>query len=725
MQWLRVFSELDIYIIRLLVTKVNQVNQSSSYKYSYRSEIDGLRAFAVLSVVAFHAFPSWLRGGFIGVDVFFVISGFLITTHIFEKLDKGQFSFSDFFGRRIRRIFPALILVMACSLAFGWFVLLADEFAQLGKHVASGAAFIINFNLVDESGYFDNAAETKPMLHLWSLAVEEQFYIVWPLVLWLAWKRKFNLLTITIVVAVISFYLNLRFVKSHPTETFFWPVGRFWEFLSGSILAWLLLFKSELLRRFKLWVDRFLVRIIYSKDVAADGSTVSNLMSFFGLLLLAYSVIRINESLSFPSKWALIPVLGTLLVIASGSKAWPNRLFLMKPLAVWFGLISYPLYLWHWPILSFLQITGEEMPNRDARIAAVLLSILLAWLTYKFIEKPIRFGSFKRKVNSALIVFVLFSVGGVGYYVSKADWYESNGYEDVIPKRKSSEFAFGNSLKWFKGKESWLFLGNAFDQTVEKLLLPEEPNSLYIEKITRPIKRVSDVASDLNIDVALLVGPNKSSVYGEFLPSDLVPSKKRHLDFYLKDLREYPNLTLHDPTYDLIKAKSKEGMLYFRTGTHYNNKGAYISFIGLLKKLNLDYPKVNFKLDTVNMGDAETGLIERSNLTDFPIPNDENWTFSFEGPLFKLESVLFSKKEANTPFGSQKIVLNNNPISGKRVWVVGDSFTNRLRPFLERTFAEVHYIGHWHKKNKNLPAMLIDSEKKPDLVLIVKVERSF
>ena len=284
------------------VNQVNQVNQASLYKSSYRPEIDGLRAFAVLSVVAFHAFPSWLKGGFIGVDVFFVISGFLITSHIFENLDKGQFSFTDFFGRRIRRIFPALILVMACSLTFGWFALLADEFAQLGKHIASGAVFIINFILVDEAGYFDNAAETKPMLHLWSLAVEEQFYIVWPLVLWLAWKRKFNLLTITILVILLSFYLNLRFVKSHPIVTFFWPVGRFWELLSGSVLAWLFLHKSDLLGRLNLWIDKFLVRISCFKKVQADGSTTSNLMSFFGLLLLTYGVIRINESLSFPSK---------------------------------------------------------------------------------------------------------------------------------------------------------------------------------------------------------------------------------------------------------------------------------------------------------------------------------------------------------------------------------------------------------------------------------------
>ncbi|MBJ6933348.1 acyltransferase [Vibrio cholerae] len=397
---------------------MSQVNQFSPYTSSYRSEIDGLRAFAVLSVVAFHAFPSWLKGGFIGVDVFFVISGFLITSHIFEKLDKGQFSFTDFFGRRIRRIFPALILVMASSLAFGWFALLADEFAQLGKHVASGAAFFTNFILVDESGYFDNAAETKPMLHLWSLAVEEQFYIVWPLVLWLAWKRKFNLLTITILVAAVSFYLNLRFVKSHPIETFFWPVGRFWELLSGSVLAWLLLYKSDLLDRFKLWVDKYLARIIHSKDVEADGTTTSNLMSFFGLLLLAYGVIRINESLSFPSKWALIPVLGAVLIIASGSKAWLNRIFLMNPIAVWFGLISYPLYLWHWPILSFLQIIEGEMPHRDARIIAVTLSIFLAWFTYRFIEKPIRFGSTMKNINP-IIVLTLFAFGLIGLIVHK------------------------------------------------------------------------------------------------------------------------------------------------------------------------------------------------------------------------------------------------------------------------------------------------------------------
>ena len=455
---------------------MNQVNQSSPYKSSYRSEIDGLRAFAVLSVVAFHAFPSWLKGGFIGVDVFFVISGFLITSHIFEKLDKGQFSFTDFFSRRIRRIFPALILVMTCSLAFGWFALLSDEYAQLGKHVASGAAFISNFILVDESGYFDKAAETKPMLHLWSLAVEEQFYIVWPLVLWLAWKRKFNLLMITILVAVISFYLNLRFIKSHPTETFFLSAGRFWELLSGSVLAWLLLYKSDVLSRFKQMVDKFLVRIFFNKEkeVDIDGSTISNLMSFFGLLLLAYGVIRINESLSFMSKWAFIPVLGAVLVIASGSKAWLNRIILMNPIAVWFGLISYPLYLWHWPILSFLHIIDGKTPHIDTRIAAVLLSIGLAWITFRWLETPIRrFGNWGWKtiyLSASLIAIGLFAFTvhkTEGRFLILSPKQVVSDTAKASPKRKECHFQLNKNFsskkvcEYFDSKKLVAVFGNS------------------------------------------------------------------------------------------------------------------------------------------------------------------------------------------------------------------------------------------------------------------------
>jgi peptidoglycan/LPS O-acetylase OafA/YrhL len=207
----------------------------------YRSDIDGLRAIAVLSVVGFHAFPSHIKGGFVGVDIFFVISGFLISTIIYGSLERGSFSFVEFYSRRIKRIFPALLLVLFTVLAAGWILLLPDEYKQLGKHVAGGAGFIANFVLWNESGYFDNAAETKPLLHLWSLGIEEQYYIVWPLFLWVIWKTRLNLLFLTIVATLASFAFNVSQISSDPVGTFYSPLTRFWELFVGSVLAWVTL----------------------------------------------------------------------------------------------------------------------------------------------------------------------------------------------------------------------------------------------------------------------------------------------------------------------------------------------------------------------------------------------------------------------------------------------------------------------------------------------------
>jgi peptidoglycan/LPS O-acetylase OafA/YrhL len=377
----------------------------------YRADIDGLRAVAVLSVVAFHAFPSRVSGGFIGVDVFFVISGFLISTIIFENLHKGTFSFSEFYARRIKRIFPALIVVLTASYAFGWFALLSDEYRQLGKHIAGGAGFVSNFVLWNEGGYFD--AENKPLLHLWSLGIEEQFYLVWPLLLWLAWKWKLGLLTITLVVAAISFTLNVERVKTDSLAGFYSPQTRFWELLCGSVLAWLALNK-EACGSIKARVREWLASATGRERPLADGRTLSNLLSFAGLFLLACGFWSIDEDSSFPGTWAVLPVGGATLIIAAGSGAWVNRAVLSNKVAVWFGLISFPLYLWHWPLLSFARIVESEVPSRQVRIAAVALSIVLAWLTYKFIERPVRSG--KHGTGKAAALFLLMAlVGYVGY----------------------------------------------------------------------------------------------------------------------------------------------------------------------------------------------------------------------------------------------------------------------------------------------------------------------
>ncbi|MES2825943.1 MAG: acyltransferase family protein [Pseudomonadota bacterium] len=382
----------------------------------YRPDIDGLRAVAVLAVVVFHAFPSSIKGGFIGVDVFFVISGYLISTIIFESLDRGTFSFSEFYARRIKRIFPALILVLIACFAFGWFALLADEFKQLGKHIAAGAGFVSNHVLWSEVGYFDNSAETKPLLHLWSLGIEEQFYIVWPLLLWFAWKRKFNLFTITILVAIVSFMLNIKGIQQDGVATFYSPQTRFWELLCGSFLAWVTLYKTGAFASVKNKLDGWLAAIVYSEKQAVDGKTLCNLVSFIGLFLLVYGFWQINKELSFPGKWALVPVLSAVLIITAGPDAWVNRTILSNKLAIWFGLISFPLYLWHWPLLSFARIVGSEIPSPSIRITAVVLSVLFAWLTYKLIERPVRLGKHERAKVVVLVVLMAF-VGGLAYYV--------------------------------------------------------------------------------------------------------------------------------------------------------------------------------------------------------------------------------------------------------------------------------------------------------------------
>ena len=444
--------------------------QSALSHPKYRPDIDGLRAIAVLSVVAYHAFPSWLSGGFIGVDIFFVISGFLISTIIFENLERGTFTFAEFYARRVKRIFPALLLVLIASFVFGWFVLLPDEYKQLGKHIAAGAGFVSNLVLRSEAGYFDNLAETKPLLHLWSLGIEEQFYIVWPLVLWLAWKWKFNLLTITTLVAVISFYLNIKGIKLDAVATFYSPQTRFWELLCGSLLAWISVYEKGAYSGIKTKLDRWLGSIIYRHAREADGKTLANVLSFVGLLLLAYGFWRINKDLDFPGKWAVLPVLGSVLLITAGSEAWVNRTVLGNRVAVWFGLISFPLYLWHWPILSFARIVEGDVLSRNTRITAVLLSVVLAWLTYMLVERRIRLGG-HNKVKVITLVILMTIVGYVGYNTYSRDGLKFRikskvGLDEQAIKDERAKYWAGSLEKNYKtSPEKILIFGDsqAFD----------------------------------------------------------------------------------------------------------------------------------------------------------------------------------------------------------------------------------------------------------------------
>lgn len=685
----------------------------------YRPDIDGLRAIAVLSVVAFHAFPAWMKGGFIGVDVFYVISGFLISTIIFENLDRGTFSFAEFYARRIRRIFPALILVLLACLAFGWLVLMPEELNQLGKHIAAGAGFVSNFVLWGEAGYFDNSAETKPLLHLWSLGIEEQFYIIWPLVLWLAWKRKFNLLTLTVIVAFASFYLNLKGIKKDPVATFYSPQTRFWELLCGSILAWFALYKRSAYKRIGLKIDGWLAKAIYREHVEADGKTLSNVISVLGFLLLVYGFWQITKDFRFPGKWAFVPVSGTLLVILAGSKTWISRKILSNKIAVWFGLISFPLYLWHWPLLSFARIIENEFPSRNIRISAVIASIVLAWLTVKFFEKPFRTGDQKVRHKVATLCGLMIAIGFVGFYVSDRDYTKSHGYEKLVIKRKGFEHAFGSSLSWYRGKNDWLFLGNAYNDTVAKLKLAIKPSDAQLDATKEVFSKIATAASVHKTKVVLIVGPNKSSIYPEYLPNELIPSSVRYSSYFIGKLKEVPNLTVYDPTSDLLSLKSSEGILYWKTDTHWNNKGAFLTYSGFSKLLDLPIPNVEFKRGQTHSGD----LIAISKLKDFPLNAEDSWDVIWkERPAWNEKEI---PNEQKTTFGSETIVSNDRALSNKYVWVVGDSFAGALKQYFNATFKEVRYVGHWADKLNNLPAELSKAERKPDLIVIVRVERSF
>jgi peptidoglycan/LPS O-acetylase OafA/YrhL len=363
------------------------MGNQDSHSIAYRSDIDGLRALAILPVVLFHAFPNFFPGGFIGVDIFFVISGYLITSILLKDIQAGNYSIKTFYARRVRRIFPALSVVLLFCLVLGWVVLTAVEYRSLGKHAAGGAGFIANFMFWREAGYFDAAGDTKPLLHLWSLGIEEQFYIVWPLLLYFFAKRSWNILSLILVVALLSFGLNVWQIGGNPSAAFYSPLSRSWELALGAFLAYQALHPAQV---FTSIIERY-----------------RSLLSGLGLVMVVIGFVVINESRAFPGWWALLPALGSALLIATGPHGFVNRLVLSRRIFVWIGLISFPLYLWHWPLLSFARIIASETPSVDVRVVLVVLSIVLAALTYYLIEKPIRQSSLKRPLIICLSILML------------------------------------------------------------------------------------------------------------------------------------------------------------------------------------------------------------------------------------------------------------------------------------------------------------------------------
>lgn len=354
----------------------------------YREDIDALRGLAVFLVVVYHAFPELLPGGFIGVDVFFVISGYLITSIIFFSINNNDFSLKEFYARRIRRLFPALVTVLLVALGFGWLVLFPEEYQQLGAHVTKSVIFLLNFELINEINYFDVESHYKPLLNLWTLSIEEQYYLFWPLLILFFFKIKKNPSYILVFAFIISLSINIYFVKDYSQKVYYHTLTRFWQLAAGSLLAvWLI--NHKVLQN-------------------TNNSKTKIFIGGGGVIIIAIGALWINGQMFYPGFLAIVPVLGAAMIIISNIKLKQYFGF------VKLGLISYPLYLWHWVIISFLYIYLGRKPETFVLVLAVLLSLTFAYFTHKYIEQ-FRY----QKSSTPYLISLLIIIGLFGFYLKE------------------------------------------------------------------------------------------------------------------------------------------------------------------------------------------------------------------------------------------------------------------------------------------------------------------
>jgi peptidoglycan/LPS O-acetylase OafA/YrhL len=402
----------------------------------YRAEIDGLRALAVLPVILFHAGFEWFSGGFVGVDVFFVISGYLITTIIISEMAEGKFSIFNFYERRARRILPALFFVMAACLPFAWLWLTPTDLKGFGQSLVAVSTFSSNILFWLESGYFDKAAELKPLLHTWSLAVEEQYYILFPIFLILTWRLGIK--TILILLSIV-FLVSLGVAvwgtqyAAHPkiiSGAFFLLPTRGWELLVGVFAAFYLKYNTHL-----------------------KSHSLNQALSLLGFGMIFYSIIVFDKTTPFPSLYALIPTIGTgLIILCAVSKTFIHKLLSLK-FIVGIGLISYSAYLWHQPLLAFARHRSLVELSDFLLIILCAASLVMAWLSWRFVEVPFRD---KKKIKRSSIFllsgFILFMFSGIGLLI-----HFNSGFSDRLPtelqssnlnkKKKECNFEFSETVK--------------------------------------------------------------------------------------------------------------------------------------------------------------------------------------------------------------------------------------------------------------------------------------
>lgn len=505
----------------------------------YRREIDGLRSVAVIPVLLFHAGFEWFSGGYVGVDVFFVISGYLITSIILAEKAANTFTIAGFYERRARRILPALFLVVIASLPFAWFWMLPHQLKDFSQSIVAVCLFVSNILFFGEGGYFAPAAELKPLLHTWSLAVEEQFYVIFPVlmvVLWRCGRRLIAVVVVTIAIlslAAAQFGGNVSVDGSGFEETWKWfaqpawasfylATGRAWELMIGSLAA------------------------LYLSSRGSSPIRASEIGSIAGLLLILYSIVAFDGNTPFPSVYTLVPTLGTVLIVLFASQQTFVGRLLSLPVLVGIGLISYSAYLWHQPLFAFARIRLLDVPGAGVYLALIAAAFVLAYLSWKYVEVPFRRRSnFSAAQVFAFALLVSAALVGVGL---------AGHVGDGFPQRLSAQARMVLSYRDDRGS-----LRDSCDAGTGAYIPPAERCVVGAQETAPTIAVVGDsharelayflgqAASATNLGVKVLVYSSCPPIMGAYrvaTSQDTCPQNNRDVVNYLRESESISHIVL-------------------------------------------------------------------------------------------------------------------------------------------------------------------------------------
>jgi peptidoglycan/LPS O-acetylase OafA/YrhL len=485
----------------------------------YRAEIDGLRALAVLPVILFHAGFELFSGGFVGVDVFFVISGYLITTILIEDIENKRFSIVNFYERRARRILPALFCVMLVCIPFAWIWMLPSQMKDFSQSLVAVSLFASNILFWRQSGYFDAAAEEKPLLHTWSLAVEEQYYVIFPIFLILTWRfGKNRVFWMIVVMAAISLLLSEWGWRNKASANFYLAPTRAWELFAGSVAAFI---------------------------VQKQGVQKNNLLALVGLAAIIFSIFFYDETTPFPSVYALVPVIGVVLLVLYAEKDTFAAKVLSTKGFVGIGLISYSAYLWHQPLFAFARIRGVNEPSNLVMGLLAVSSLIFAYFSWRLIETPfrsIKFISKKGVFFASICGIAIFFVLGLSFSELKPTRLVAQFYSDaVVEEQRVRRFETRQEIC---NKKTWAKCDDAEDGKINVLIIGDSHSADASTAIVRASERIQN---QISISSSALGGCSALKNTQDKLPSTW-PNKSECV--YLNENQRY-NIDFLDD-YDVL-----------------------------------------------------------------------------------------------------------------------------------------------------------------------------